>query len=214
MLDRFTWYQQSAYLWRGDPLNVFIDPWGVTDEIPADVVFLTHAHEDHFSEEDLKKVGRRETIFVAPRNVAQELSGNVMPVAPGDAIEVAGIKVQAVPAYNVVESRLEMHPRANNWVGYILTLGDTTYYHAGDTDHAPELDDVKADVAFLPIGGTYTMDVVEAAAFAKVLQPQLAVPMHYGFFPGVGKEADGELFRRAADPVKVEVLSPENPFKA
>ena len=212
MLDRFTWYKQSAYLWRGDSLNVFIDPWGVTDDVPADVVFITHAHDDHFSEEDLKRVVRRETVIVAPRNVAQELSGNVQPVAPGDSLEVTGIKVQAVPAYNVVESRQDFHPKANNWVGYVLTFGDTTYYHAGDTDHAPELDSVQADVAFVPIGGTYTMDVREAAGLVKSIHPQLAVPMHYGFYPGVGVEADGEAFQRAADPVKVEILKPENPF--
>jgi L-ascorbate metabolism protein UlaG (beta-lactamase superfamily) len=116
-----------------------------------------------------------------------------------------------VPAYNVVESRLEAHPKANNWVGYILTLGDSTYYHAGDTDHAPELDDVKADVAFLPIGGTYTMTAQEAGQLAKVIQPQLAVPMHYGYV--VGSPKDAETFRSEADPVKVEVLTPENPFE-
>ena len=211
MLDRFTWFKQSAYLWRGDSINVYIDPWGVTDAVPADVVFITHAHFDHFNEEDLKKVVRRETSIVAPRNVAQELTGTVLPVGPGDSLEVAGIKVQAVPAYNVVESRLEAHPKANNWVGYILTLGDSTYYHAGDTDHAPELDDVKADVAFLPIGGTYTMTAQEAGQLAKVIQPQLAVPMHYGFV--VGSPKDAETFRAEADPVKVEVLTPENPFE-
>jgi L-ascorbate metabolism protein UlaG (beta-lactamase superfamily) len=211
MLDRFTWFKQSAYLWRGDGINVYIDPWGVTVDEPADVVFITHAHFDHFNEEDLKKVVRRETTLVAPRNVAQELTGNVQPISPGDSIEVSGIKVQAVPAYNVVESRLENHPKANNWVGYILTLGDTTYYHAGDTDHAPELDDVNADVAFLPIGGTYTMTAQEAAQLAKVIQPQIAVPMHYGFV--VGSPKDAEAFQRQADPVKVELLTPENPFE-
>jgi L-ascorbate metabolism protein UlaG (beta-lactamase superfamily) len=211
MLDRFTWFKQSAYLWRGDAINVYIDPWGVTDAVPADVVFITHAHFDHFNEDDLKKVVRRETSIVAPRNVAQELTGNVLPVGPGDSLEVAGIKVQAVPAYNVVESRLEMHPRSNQWVGYILTLGDFTYYHAGDTDHAPELDDVHADVAFLPIGGTYTMTAQEAGQLAKVIQPQLAVPMHYGFVVGSPKDAD--TFRAESDPVKVEILTPENPFE-
>ena len=211
MLDRFTWFKQSAYLWRGDSINVYIDPWGVTDAVPADVVFITHAHFDHFNEDDLKKVVRRETSVVAPRNVAQELTGTILPVGPGDSLEVAGIKVQAVPAYNVVESRLEAHPKANNWVGYILTLGDSTYYHAGDTDHAPELDDVKADVAFLPIGGTYTMTAQEAGQLAKVIQPQLAVPMHYGYV--VGSPKDAETFRSEADPVKVEVLTPENPFE-
>ncbi|MFN2545326.1 MAG: MBL fold metallo-hydrolase [Actinomycetota bacterium] len=213
MLDRFTWFKQAAYLWRGENKNIYIDPWGVTEgQPPADVIFLTHAHEDHFSQEDLERVTRAETIVVAPRDIAQELNGEVQAVAPGDSGEVAGVKFQAVPAYNVVEDRLEMHPKANNWVGYILTLGDSTYYHAGDTDHAPELESVRADVAFVPIGGTYTMDIREAAGFVKVLQPQLAVPMHYGFFPGVGKASDGEDFRAAADPIKVEVLTPENPF--
>jgi len=107
--------------------------------------------------------------------------------------------------------RLENHPKANRWVGYILELQGTTYYHAGDTDHAPELDDVSADVAFLPIGGTYTMEAPEAAGLAKSISPQIAVPMHYGFV--VGSPKDAETFRREAQPVKVEVLAPENPFE-
>ena len=144
MLDRFTWYRQSAYLWRGDGINVYIDPWGVTGDPPADVVFITHAHFDHYNPEDLPKVVRGGTKIYAPLDVAQELSGDVTPVAPGDSFDVDGIKVQCVPAYNVVESRLEAHPRSKNWVGYVLTLGGTTYYHAGDTDHVPELDDVQA----------------------------------------------------------------------
>jgi L-ascorbate metabolism protein UlaG (beta-lactamase superfamily) len=214
MLERFTWYQQSAYLWRGEGMEVYLDPWGLTGELPeADVIFITHAHEDHFSNEDIEKIRKDGTLIVAPRDVANELSGNVTPVAPGDSGEAGGIKYQSVPAYNVAEERLEMHPKANNWVGYILTLGDSSYYHAGDTDHAPELDDVRAEVAFLPVGGTYTMDVPEAAGLAKAISPQLAVPMHYGFFEGAGTKGDGEAFRQAADPVKVEVLTPVNPFK-
>jgi L-ascorbate metabolism protein UlaG (beta-lactamase superfamily) len=211
MLERFTWYRQSAYLWRGDGLNVYIDPWGVTGDPPADVVFITHAHFDHFNQEDLEKVRRPDTKIVAPRDVAQELSGDVTPVAPGDSIEVAGVAVRAVHAYNVVEERLENHPRENNWVGYVLELGGSTYYHAGDTDHAPELDDVRADVAFLPIGGTYTMDVGEAAGLAKSIAPRIAVPMHYGFV--VGTPEDAETFRGEAAPVTVETLDPQNPFE-
>jgi L-ascorbate metabolism protein UlaG (beta-lactamase superfamily) len=215
MLDRFTWYQQSAYLWHGDNKDVYIDPWGLSGDLPdADVIFITHAHEDHFSQEDIDKVRRAETTIVAPRDIADSLSGQVQAVAPGDSIEVAGIKVQCVPAYNIVEERLQAHPKENNWVGYLLELGDTTYYHAGDTDHLPELESVRADVAFVPIGGNYCMAVPEAAGFVKTFSPQLAVPMHYGFFPGVGEEADGERFRQAADPVKVEVLKPMNPFRA
>ncbi len=211
MLERFTWYRQSAYLWKGDGLNVYIDPWGVTGDPPADVIFITHAHFDHYNPEDFEKVRRGGTKIVAPQDIALELSGDVTAVGPGDSFEVEGIRGQAVPAYNIVDERLENHPRAKNWVGYILTLGDSTYFHAGDTDHTPELDDVKADVAFLPIGGTYTMTAPEAAELAKVISPQVAVPMHYGFV--VGTPADAETFKRESAPVNVELLQPQNPFE-
>jgi L-ascorbate metabolism protein UlaG (beta-lactamase superfamily) len=212
MLDRFTWFKQSAYLWRGDGLTVYIDPWGVTVDDPADVIFITHAHGDHFSPEDIEKIRKQGTKIFAPHDVAKELSGDVTPVEPGDSVEAGGVRAQAVPAYNIVESRLEAHPKANRWVGYILTLGDDTYYHAGDTDHAPELSDVRADVAFLPIGGEpYVMTPTEAAGLAKAISPQLAVPMHYGYV--VGTPADADRFAREADPVKVEILTPQNPFE-
>lgn len=212
MLERFTWFKQAAFRWEGDGLTVYIDPWGIRDDDPpADVVFITHAHFDHFSQEDLERVRKEGTRFLAPHDVARELSGEITPVAPGDSLEVGGIRVQVVPAYNVVEERLEFHPKANRWVGYVLELGGATYYHAGDTDHAPELSEVRADVAFLPIGGTYTMDPVEAGGLARAISPQLAVPMHYGFV--VGSPSDADRFREAADPVKVEALTPVHPFE-
>ena len=134
-------------------------------------------------------------------------------VKPGDRIEAAGVKIEAVPAYNIDPARLQAHPKANNWVGYVLQLGGNTYYHAGDTDHLPELDRIRTDVAFLPIGdGGYVMTVDEAAGMAKALKPKIAVPMHFGFFPGVGVPADGERFKKAAAPVEVKVFTPVHPF--
>lgn len=211
MLERFTWFRQSSYLWAGDGLTVYIDPYGVTREDPADVIFITHAHSDHFSLEDIERVRKDDTRIVAPRDVARELSGGVTPVRPGDSIDVSGIRGQAVAAYNVVEGRLHAHPKENEWVGYILTLGSRAYYHAGDTDHVPELDDVRADVAFLPIGGRVTMDPAEAAGLAKLISPHIAVPMHYGFVHGT--PSDAERFVREANPVRVETLEPQHPFE-
>jgi L-ascorbate metabolism protein UlaG (beta-lactamase superfamily) len=211
MIEGFTWFKQSAYQWKGDGLTVYIDPWGVTTDEPADVVFITHAHFDHFSMEDIEKVRGPGTKFVAPHDVADALSGDVIPVYPGDVVEADGIKAVAVPAYNVVEERLQAHPKANRWVGYVMTLGSNTYYHAGDTDHAPELDEVKADVAFLPIGGTYTCECSEAAGLAKAIRPQIAVPMHYGFV--VGTPADAEQFAKEASPVPVRTMTPVHPFE-
>ncbi len=211
MLERFTWFKQSAYRWRGDGITVYIDPWGITEQSPADVIFITHAHFDHFSKDDIEKIRKSGTKVFAPKDVAKELSGDVKAIKPGDSTEVAGIKVQAVHAYNVREERLQFHPKANQWVGYVLTLGGHTYYHAGDTDHARELDAIRADVAFLPIGGTYTMDAREAGGLAKTIRPQRAVPMHYGFV--AGSRRDAEQFKKEADPVKVETFNPVHPFE-
>ena len=212
MLERFTWLKNAAYRWDGDGITVYIDPWGVGEDPPeADVIFITHGHYDHYSPEDIERVRTANTQIVAPRETADELSGNVQAVAPGDTLEAGGIKAQAVPAYNIAEDRLDKHPKSNGWVGYILQLGDTSYYHAGDTDHISEIESVPAQVAFLPVGGTYTMDASEAAGLARKMSPRLAVPMHYGFVAGT--PADGERFQEEADPVKVEILTPQNPFE-
>ena len=211
MLDRFTWFKQSSYLWRGPDHSVYIDPWGLTVDYLADVVLVTHAHFDHYSPEDIERVAGPDTVFVAPYDVAAELAGHVTPVRPGDVVHPGGLRVEAVPAYNVVEGRLDHHPRAKQWVGYVIELGKRTYFHAGDTDHVPELDAVRADVAFLPVGGTVTMDAAEAGGLARAIAPELAVPMHYAWNFGVRNDA--EDFRRAAAPVRVREMLPQHQFE-
>lgn len=212
MLERVTWFRQAAIRWIDDERTIYVDPWGVpTGAPPADVILITHAHFDHFQPDQIAMLSTTATRLVAPHDVAAELTGHVTSVAPGESHEVAGLRFTTVPAYNVVEERLEMHPRANRWVGYLLEFGGATHYHAGDTDHAPELDEVRTDVAFLPIGGTYTMDVPEAAGLARSIAPRLAVPMHYGFV--VGSPGDGERFREEATPVPVEIMTPVDPFE-
>ena len=214
MLDNITWYKQSALRWKNERLVVYIDPWGLQGDLPpADLVLITHAHGDHYSNDDIKRVKAAKTTFVAPADVAKELSGNVKTVKPGERLDAAGVKLETVPAYNIDPQRLQAHPKANSWVGYVITLGGVTYYHAGDTDHLPELDKLKTDVAFVPIGdGGFVMTVDEAASLVKAMKPKIAVPMHYGFYPGVGVPADGERFRKAAAGVEVKILKPVNEF--
>lgn len=213
MLEPITWIKQSTYRWVGDGLNVYIDSWGAgQDAQPADVVFITHAHHDHFDQDDIARIAKDDTVFVAPKDVAQELSGDVTAIAPGDTIDVSGIKGQAVPAYNIVEHRQDKHPKANGWVGYVLELGGTTFYFSGDTDHLPELEEVRTDVAFVCVGGDpYVMGPTEAAALVRAMEPQLAVPNHYGY--AVGTPASAETFRQEAESVKVEILTPVVPFE-
>lgn len=215
MLEAFTWYQQSAFRWKGERIVLYIDPWGLGGDLPpADLVLITHAHGDHYSTDDLAKIKGPKTVYVAPADVAKELSGNVKAVKPGESVEAAGVKFETVPAYNNKPDRLEAHPQKNNWVGYVIQLVGRTYYHAGDTDHLPELEKIRTDVAFLPIGdGGYVMTVDEAAGLAKAMKPNVAVPMHFGFYEGVGVAGDGERFKKAAAPIEVTVLKPVNPFK-
>jgi L-ascorbate metabolism protein UlaG (beta-lactamase superfamily) len=211
VLDRITWFRQSAFRWRGDGLVLYVDPWGITDDVPADVILITHAHFDHFQPHEIERLRTGSTKLVAPRDVARELSGDVTAVGPGESHEVGGVRFQTVPAYNVAEDRLDMHPKVNGWVGYVLEFEGTGYYHAGDTDALPELETLKTDVAMVPIGGTYTMDAEEAGAFVRSVSPRLAVPMHYGFV--VCSPSRAVAFRKAAAPVPVEELIPTNPFE-
>jgi L-ascorbate metabolism protein UlaG (beta-lactamase superfamily) len=214
VLKNFTWYQQSGFRWKGEKLILYIDPWNLKGDLPpADLVLITHAHGDHYSGDDLKKITVAKTVFVAPADVARELSGTVKAVRPGERIDAAGVRLETVPAYNADPARLQAHPQKNNWVGYVMRLGGHTYYHAGDTDHLPELEKIKTDVAFVPIGdGGYVMTVDEAAALVKAMKPKVAVPMHYGFYPGVGVEADGPRFKKAAAGVEVHIFKPVNAF--
>jgi len=213
MLEKFTWYKQSAYKWRGEGITVYIDPWGLRDkEEPADVVFITHAHADHFEPADIAKIRKSTTQFVAPRDVADNLEGKVKAIKPGESLELAGIKFETVPAYSTVEHRLQTHPKSNNWVGYILTLDGQRYWFSGDGDPNPDIEKIKTDVALICVGGDpYVMGPSEAAGVVKKIRPQLAVPNHYGFVVGVA--SDGETFAKEAAPVKVQIMKPVNAFE-
>jgi L-ascorbate metabolism protein UlaG (beta-lactamase superfamily) len=212
VLERFTWFRQASMRYAGDGLTIYIDPWGTSPDDPqADLILITHAHFDHLQPSEIERLSSPRTRLVAPRDVARDLSGDVTAVAPGESHEVAGVRFETVPAYNVVEERLDMHPKRNAWVGYVLELDGRRYYHAGDTDALPELEALSADVAMVPIGGTYTMDYREAAGFVKAMDPGVAVPMHYGFV--VCSPSHGDLFKKEARPVPVQLLDPVNPFE-
>jgi len=206
-MENVTWFKQSGFFFDGER-RLYIDPWDTPDDAPgADLIFITHAHYDHFDKETIERIRKEDTVIVAPADVSRELEGSVLAIAPGQEHTVEGISFITVPAYNLNK---DFHPRENNWVGYIFTLGGKRYYHAGDTDRVPEMKEVTADVALVPIGGTYTMDAKEAAAaVSEDIKPKLAVPMHYGFV--VGKPEDGELFKELST-IPVEILNPRVPF--
>ncbi len=180
---------------------IYVDPWKLSGELPkADVVLVTHSHGDHCSPKDVARVSRKGTIVVATPDCVSALGDGVTTVAPGDRLEFDDLIVEAVPAYNLDK---KFHPRDNGWVGYVIEMDDERIYVAGDTDAIPEIGEIRADVALLPVGGTYTMTAEEAARAANAMRPGKAIPIHYGDI--VGSRNDAERFGELCE-VKTEII--------
>jgi L-ascorbate metabolism protein UlaG (beta-lactamase superfamily) len=201
MQDKIFWLGHASIRIEADTV-IYIDPWKVKGEPRADLILISHAHHDHFSPGDIKKLRKAETVIVGPADVTAQLTGNVRTMALGDTITVGAVEIAAVPAYN---PRKPYHPQANRWLGFILTIQGKRIYFAGDTDLIPEMKDFRADIAILPVGGTYTMTAAEAAEAAALINPAVAIPVHCGDI--VGTLDDAKKFRQLA-PVPVAIKAP------
>lgn len=171
-------------------ITIYIDPFKIQPGPPADLILITHEHFDHCSPEDVAIIQKDDTVIVTEKDSAKKLSGDVRVMAPGDSLTVQGIEIEAVPSYNINK---KFHPKANNWLGFILTIDGSRVYHAGDTDLIPEMTDINADIALVPVSGTYVMTAKEAVEAALAINPSLAIPMHYGSI--VGDTNDAETFK-------------------
>ena len=174
--------------------TIYIDPFKIDRNYnDADIIFVTHDHYDHYSEEDIDKVINENTVIVIPEELLTKVLKKeinkeaIVTVEPNKKYMVQGIKFETVPAYNINKT---FHPKENDWVGYVIELNDVKYYIAGDTDITEENKKVKCDVAFVPVGGTYTMDFKEAAQLVNEIQPKVAVPIHYGSVVGTKQDAE------------------------
>ena len=171
---------------------VYIDPYQIQDTKPADVILVSHDHFDHCSPEDVAKVQQPATIIVTEKDSAKKLTGDVRVVTPGERLELESLAVEAVPAYNINK---DFHPKSNGWLGFVVEIDGVRIYHAGDSDHIPEMKDLSVDIAMLPVSGTYVMTAEEAIEAALAIQPKVAIPMHYGAI--VGDNNDAVKFRDA-----------------
>lgn len=184
-----TWFKQAGIRIRRAGKSVYVDPWGLYDRDEADLVFITHEHYDHYSTDDLARIHQKGTKIIVPASMASKVRDYHRLVKPGDTFAVDGVKVKVVPAYNRLKA---YHPESKEWVGFILEVDGVTYYHAGDTDLIPEMETIRADVAFLPCGGTYTMNAAQATQAAETVGATIAVPIHWGDI--VGTEEDARRF--------------------
>ncbi len=203
MTVKLQWLGHASFKITDANTVIYIDPWKLKDS-PGDatLVLVSHSHFDHYSAGDVAKVSGRDTKLVASEDViSQEGKGQAM--KPGQAIDIAGVKVTAVAAYNLEK---QFHPKSNNWLGFIIEIAGKKIYYAGDTDLTPEMKALKdIDLALLPVGGTYTMNPAEAAEATKQFKPKMALPYHWGDI--IGSQADADEFAKKAA-CEVSVLKP------
>jgi L-ascorbate metabolism protein UlaG (beta-lactamase superfamily) len=203
MIEQVHWLGHDTFRIDGEKV-VYFDPWKLSQKAQrADLILITHDHYDHCSPEDVARIRGPQTVVVAPPPAAAMLPAPVRAVRVGDKLDIQGIAIEVVPAYN---TNKKFHPKSPNNVGYIITVGGTRIYHAGDTDFIPEMIDFRADIALIPVSGTYVMTADEAVQAAAAIRPKLAVPMHYGTI--VGGTKDAERFQQRS-PVPVRILEPE-----
>ncbi len=202
MAVRITWIGHASVKISGSAATVFIDPWKVPAKDHADIILLTHDHYDHYSESDIKALMAPSTRVVAPMSTPLVTDR----IAAGKSISIGDVTVRAVPAYNMGKA---FHPKANGWVGYVVTMDGITVYHTGDTDRIPEMKGLTVDVALIPVGGTYTMDAREAGEVLKDIKASHAIPIHYGDI--VGSRRDAEQFAHVCA-CDVHVLNPGESF--
>lgn len=192
------WLGHDSFVLQGSK-TVVLDPFKAKGKFSADLLLISHEHQDHLSEDDIKRFAGKSTVIVAAKQCEGPLKGFSQEkkfIEPGQKIEVGGVIVEAVPAYNLNKFREPgkvFHPREDKKNGYVVTLDGVRFYHAGDSDATSEMKRMDVDVAFLPVSGTYVMTADEAAEAAKAMKVKVAVPMHFGSI--VGTRADAERFR-------------------
>lgn len=202
-IDNVRWFGHASFAIT-DSANgnriYFIDPYELPSEpvshsasfarrgladMKADLIFVTHAHYDHLSEGDINHILKPATTVIATPDSLSTLKitdEQKFEVSPNNSYDIKGTKFETVPAYNIHPDRTGFHPRSNNWVGYILFVNNRKIYHAGDTDFIPEMRELSSkslDIAMLPMGGAYTMEVEEAIEAANAIAAKVTIPMHY-----------------------------------
>lgn len=216
MVDlQLRWLGHAGFRLEAEKI-VYIDPFQLrTQHADADIVICSHEHYDHCSLEDIKKVITPQSILVCPADCLSKFKKlvvqNIVPIEPFQELTVKGVRITAIPAYNVNKFRVPghpFHPKENAWVGLIVELGGKKIYHSGDTDKIPEMAQLKdIDIAFMAVGGTYTMTWQEAVEAVLLFHPKKAIPMHYGSI--VGSVEDAINFKNAVVKHKIasDVLS-------
>lgn len=189
---------------------IYFDPYKIKeDKHDADIIFITHDHYDHLDTESINKIKKDNTVIIAPQSIENSIKNievkDYIYLKPDDEINIDDINIKAVRAYNIEKP---FHPKESNWLGYIVSIKGITYYIAGDTDKTKEAENVVCDIALIPIGGHFTMDVEDATELVKIINPKIVIPTHYGSI--IGDINEGKRLKNNLSNTNIEVIEKLN----
>lgn len=211
---KIKWLGHDSFSIVGN-IKIITDPYKMAKQEKADLILISHNHFDHLSVDDIKNISTENTVIVAANECIDMLKGFVFKekigISSGEEKTVQGIKIKAIRAYNVdkinSETQKPFHPKEDDKIGFLIELNGTIIYHAGDTDLIPEMSDLKPDIAFVPVSGTYVMTAKEAAKAVEIIKPKIVIPMHFGTI--IGSEKDAQDFKQFTKSCEVQILTKE-----
>jgi len=208
-----TWTGHAGFKILHGNKKMYIDPYKLSNKyeniVDADIVLITHNHFDHLSIEDLKNIINERTVIVSAQECLSQLKSlkvkDLIGMDPRNNEKLDDLVVEAVPAYNVNK---DFHPKADKKIGFIIKFGNDRIYHTGDSDIIPEMKDTNSTIVLIPVSGTYVMTAEEASkAVNELINPKIAIPMHYGTI--VGNKEDAIRFSELVTVCETKILESE-----
>ena len=208
-----TWTGHAGFKILHGNKKMYIDPYKLSNKyeniFDADIVLITHNHFDHLSIEDLKNIINERTVIVSAQECLSQLKSlkvkDLIGLDPRNNEKIDDLVVEAVPAYNVNK---DFHPKDDKKIGFIIKFGNDRIYHTGDSDIIPEMKDTNPTIVLIPVSGTYVMTAEEASkAVNELINPKIAIPMHYGTI--VGNKEDAIRFSELVTVCETKILESE-----
>jgi L-ascorbate metabolism protein UlaG (beta-lactamase superfamily) len=208
-----TWCGHAGFKIIYGNMKVYIDPYKLSKSYEkisdADIVLITHNHFDHLSIEDLKNIINERTVIVSAQECLSQLKSlkvkESIGIDPHNSVKVDDLRIETVPAYNIDK---DFHPKNDKKIGFIVEFGNDRLYHTGDSDIIPEMKDTNPTIVLIPVSGTYVMTADEASkAVNELINPKIAIPMHYGTI--VGNKEDAIRFSELVTVSKTKILESE-----